>query len=180
MFKRVNRREFCGARKYVLIEQLSSAEKVKGDSTFSTDASLPQICATEFYALKFIKIHARGSALNNATVEITLKANKYLGVRFGVRSFSEPSPSNCITELSPPKFLDPLLLAFSLELVSNLSVVFRNVIKHFNDLVYRYGNVVIQPATPTLYLGNKSVGLPDDIFGHLRGDNSQEVVFAFD
>lgn len=43
----------------MLIEQLLSAEKVKGDSTFSTDASLPQICATEFYALKFIKIHAR-------------------------------------------------------------------------------------------------------------------------
>ena len=59
MFKRVNRREFCGARKYVLIEQLLSVEKVKGDSTFSTDASLPQICATELYALKFIKIHAR-------------------------------------------------------------------------------------------------------------------------
>lgn len=114
------------------------------------------------------------------TVEISLKANKYLVVRFGVRCFSGPNPSNCITELSPPKFLDSLLLALSLELVSNLSVVFRNVIQQFDDLVYRYSDVVIQPTTPTLYLVNKSVGLPYDIFGHLRGDNSQEVVFAFD
>lgn len=62
MFKRVNRREFCGARKYVLIEQLSSVEKVKGDQLFPQTRVFHRFALQSFTHLnssKFTLVEAR-------------------------------------------------------------------------------------------------------------------------